>query len=911
MKLSSLAALALGLALAEVPVTAQELPIRTTLLEDRPVLLLPSGALERSGVASFAGVDVEVSTDRNLRTYRATYRGRTYTAYADVSGPPTRLAFDPAQRRFRVVTSTIRVELANYDDLERLRLDAGAISAKAYPELGFALIRLDRRTDPAEVADRLAVDPRVRRASLLFERPVRRPMLVPGTRIHRSRPRRAAPGGAHAKASSLSDLAVSARVRIEPAGVRIEVAVENFSDRPFEPDAAAVLTMLLAPVANASTPDPNDFTVSPINVESERVPALDPWGAPYIFQKPFSTESLDAGETYYVGVYIVAADIDEAIAVADLSDEEFRAGIQTGFTLDGVNRVQQVCVESGRGSVDGVPDPLRPRQWHLHNTGQSAFAQRPGVAGEDLRMAGVLSDGPTGRGVTVAVVDTGMEICHPDLKAGVEAGASFNFNASLAEPGASPSWTPGADPFDPFNFDPKGDHGTGVAGLIAAAANNATGGRGVAPGVSLRGYNMLAVLDRDNTLRALLDSLGASAYEPDSSDVDVFNMSIGDIATPRLFALNASVDEELLFSHGVRHLRSGLGALYVKAAGNEFDDCGIFDVLDFPVQAQIGCYSSDADPWHNLPYLIVVGAFNAHGQKSSYSSAGSNLWISAPGGEYGDLEAALLSTDQMGWKRGYGVLQDDPLDEEWTVNPHGDYTGLMNGTSAATPNVSGGIAVLLEQAPRLTWRDVKHILATTARRIDPDIEAVEEPFGGNARTLRLPWAVNSAGYAFHNWYGFGALDLDAALELARRYTPDSLGAFRQSGWFDSTAPLAIPDHDGTGATQPLQVGGLRRDAHIEAVVVELHTDHAAPYELGIHLVSPHGTRSVLNQVFNTSLEGFQDTGLPGWRLLSNAFYGENPNGDWRIDVFDAAEGDTGDLKAWRLRFYYGNHPDPQ
>ena len=58
-------------------------------------------------------------------------------------------------------------------------------------------------------------------------------------------------------------------------------------------------------------------------------------------------------------------------------------------------------------------------RWNISVTGQSAFAQLPGVAGEDLRMAGVLSDGPTGEGVTVA---------------GVEAGASFNFNASLAEP---------------------------------------------------------------------------------------------------------------------------------------------------------------------------------------------------------------------------------------------------------------------------------------------------------------------------------------------------------------------------------------------------------------------------------------------------------------------------------------------
>ena len=45
-----------------------------------------------------------------------------------------------------------------------------------------------------------------------------------------------------------------------------------------------------------------------------------------------------------------------------------------------------------------------------------------------------------------------------------------------------------------------------------------------------------------------------------------------------------------------------------------------------------------------------------------------------------------------------------------------------------------------------------------------------------------------------------------------------------------------------------------------------------------------------------------------WRLLSNACYGEDPNGDWQIEVFDGAEDDTGNLDAWRLRIYYGSHP---
>ena len=198
----------------------------------------------------------------------------------------------------------------------------------------------------------------------------------------------------------------------------------------------------------------------------------------------FSGEELEAGRTYYVKLEVV-----DGIFPPD--DADVLARRFTGFTLDSLKRVQHVCVEPGRGSVAGVPDPLLAQQWHLNNTGQSGYADGRGVAGEDLRMQGVLRDGPTGEAVKVAVVDAGLEICHPDLQASVEAGASFNFNALLTQFSSASLWAYRVESTDPFNFDPTDGHGTAVAGLIAAQADNGVGGRGVAPGVQLRGYNML------------------------------------------------------------------------------------------------------------------------------------------------------------------------------------------------------------------------------------------------------------------------------------------------------------------------------------------------------------------------------------------------------------------------------------
>lgn len=892
--------------------SAQVLPLRTTLVDDRTVVMMPMEVPELPGGAgpgaasTLAGVNILVTPDGERLTYRATYLGRTHTAYADVSGPPTRFAFDTGARRFRVVSPTVLVELDDYDVLDQLVLERGALYAKAYPDLGFALIELPVAADPAEAVEFLDVDPRVRHATVLFQPAARRPMNVQARDV---RPLSApgaggSPGAgavpANAKESPTPDVYIYTRY-VTPsdlAQVPIRFIVRNDGGAKSEP--VSLQGELYTLVPDTDTPDPDDLRRDvkiPLGRDGD-IPALDAKGASYVAGWELDTSSLAADETYYVELALYES-TEEPEGMEEPADPELLSRTFTGFTLDSLKRVQHVCVEPGRSGAAGVTDPLRAQQWHLNNTAQTGYADAGGVAGQDLGMTEVLASGPNGDGVKVAVVDTGMELCHPDLRDNVEYGASFNFNAlaALADPDRSALVR--MDVSDPFNYESTGGHGNSVAGLIAAAADNGIGGRGVAPEVSLRGYNGL---NAERQFSGLLDSLGASTFFPDSSDAHVFNMSFGSVS-PR--PDNVHVYFERAFIHGVRNLRSGLGAIYVKSGGNGFRDCAS---LKRDINASLGCGSANGGDKNNLPYLIVVGAFNADGVRSSYSSAGSNLWVSAPGGEYGTAKPALISVDQMGWDRGRGaVRKTNPLDDETTVNPDGDYTGRMNGTSAAAPNVSGAVAVLLDEQPGLTWRDVKHILAKTARQIDPNIAAVSDTIGAVSRTLRLAWTENAAGYKFHNWYGFGAVDLDAAVEMAEDYTPDSLGEFRETSWFEQATSIAIPDHDGTGVTQTVNISGLPDDASIEAVLLEVDIAHEFPNDLGIHLVSPEGTRSVVNQVFNETL-AVRDIPEIRWRLLSNAFYGEDPNGDWQIEVFDADANDTGDLEAWRLKIYYGEHP---
>lgn len=563
------------------------------------------------------------------------------------------------------------------------------------------------------------------------------------------------------------------------------------------------------------------------------------------------------------------------------------------------------CHEFSRPASPGARDPLLGEQWNLENTGQTAFAAGGGVPGEDLRMTGTLADGPTGRGVEIAVVDSGLEICHPDLANNVSRADSFNFNDE--------AW-PRSIATDPFNPSASGDHGTSVAGLIAATANNGIGIRGVAPGAALRGFNLLSAFDRDMDRTILFDSLGASTKYPDSTQVDVFNMSFGILLGRQG---NASGQLRAVFENGATRLRDGRGALYVKAAGNNFRLCLALDRLHhfaddeqppYSPNDELGCGSANSDVYNNLPYAIAVGGFNARGKRSRYSSAGANLWVSAPAGESGGLEPAMVTTDQAGPHRGADNdraaidLDRDPVD------PDGDYRSTFTGTSAAAPNTSGAIALMLESQPGLTWRDVKHILARTARKIDADIEPVRIAFGGKPAVLRHGWTANAAGYNFHNWYGFGAVNVDAAVELARTITPDNLGEltgmeFRHEG------SVAIPDNDGGGASQTLTVAGVSESANIEAVELIIRATHDFPNDLGVTLVSPAGTESVVNPIYNDALTA-DPGGFRGWRLLTNAFYGESPNGDWMLRVMDAAPGDIGSLDEWMLNFSLGEHPAP-
>ena len=549
------------------------------------------------------------------------------------------------------------------------------------------------------------------------------------------------------------------------------------------------------------------------------------------------------------------------------------------------------CGSGGYGTNRG--DPLVVYQWHLQNVGQDVFTGVPGTPGIDLNVMGPLSQGLSGRGVSVMVVDTGVEILHPDLKDRIDPTMLHNFDPTASDAN---------DPTPPVGGVA---HGTAVAGIIAATADNGLGGQGVAPQATLGAARWIC--DGCQTTTSTISIFGGAPF---SLNVDVFNGSFGsDPWRP----LQVEQWEIMLLQH-LETMRGGLGAVFAKSAGNEFKSYSDEDApASLCVNANknsVTCVNANNDPWNGMPQVVTVAAVNAMGKRSSYSSASSNILVSGLGGEYGYYTAnipnlpanfpagpAIVTTDLTGCNQGYSSSQNvgqltNPFDVpgsavNTSLNADCDYTASMNGTSSAAPTVAGVVALLLEANPKLTWRDVRTILMKTARHIDASRVPTSVVLPSGEQYVPEPaWTKNAAGYWFDNWYGFGLVDGRAAVDMARGYTTYLTGAmledtasFPANG--QSGEPVE-PQGDATGLEIKLPASGNVQS--VEYVQVSIDMVSADLSDLAVEVISPGGTRSVLQNAYN----GYENTGAPveGWLLASNAFNGESALGTWTIRFID-------------------------
>lgn len=558
----------------------------------------------------------------------------------------------------------------------------------------------------------------------------------------------------------------------------------------------------------------------------------------------------------------------------------------------------------GRGFVPTTTtDPLYRYQWHLENTKQTSFSTSSGLLGFDINHASLLSKDINGSGVLIAISDSGIEIDHEDLAANYQTGISKNFQLAAPFDG---------DPVPDFDDD-EDMHGTAVTGIIAAVAKNSIGGRGVAPSAKFGGFNILANGVTQDLTKILFQMTGP---------FDIFNYSYG---TEQKFYLPFASDAERTaiinaYKTGVTSGRSGKGAIYVKSAGNDYAiDFSEYEVVWEDFILGNATFSEN----NNYPYTIITAAVNANGESSSYSSPGPNLWISAPGGEYGFDSPAIVTTDFSGCTKGSSKKESKINDFEKgvnTLNKNCNYTSTMNGTSSAAPNISGVVALMLQANPNLKWRDVKHILASKAAMVDFSTDNIKHPLGTSydltGHVYQQGWKKNAANFWFHNYFGFGMVDAEASVEMAKTYNLD-LGEFKDTlnlndgNWLYSSGNLnsAIPNNSATGTQNNILV---KHNFIVEAVQIKVNVLHDYVSNLGIELTSPSGTKSIITNINSNVLnENLTDT-----ILLSNAFYGEKSSGNWTLKVIDGANknpdgssGTSGTLVNWSINVYGHVNPD--
>ncbi|MBE0368599.1 S8 family peptidase [Pseudoalteromonas aurantia] len=523
-------------------------------------------------------------------------------------------------------------------------------------------------------------------------------------------------------------------------------------------------------------------------------------------------------------------------------------------------------------------DPLVFQQWHLQNTGQTAGAANPGKAGIDLNLDFTHRRGIFGQGINIAIIDDGLATYHPDLTANVTQGDTANPNPYLFQ-----YFSAGRNRVD--------NHGTMVAGIAAASAFNDKGGRGVAPYATLTGANLIGnqanVPSLALAIRSVMDMDGAVHPMNKFTDARVINQSIGyTFSDPTIYNTYRGFFDNISSVQQTAATQShgGRGAISIKSAGNDHFIGGRWSdrekgelTLVYPNAYALPAYNTSvADPGNANFWNVTVSALNANGTLANYSSGGSAVLLAAPAGEYGDHSPAIVTTDLPKWCKDQAQNQC-----EYPV-----YTNGMNGTSAAAPALSGATALIMSANHQLSWRDVKHLMITTATQVHADSEARMI-----ADFEAIPsWQVNGAGLAFHNDYGFGLVNVDAAVEKALQTGPILPALKIREYDVATTSDTTIDDDFSATDSVHTQTESLT----IEGVQVRLNLDHERLGDLSVELISPSNTRSVLLHA-GTDLEGskFENT-----LLLSNHFYGESAKGDWTLRIID-----TNAKDSWSERTY--------
>jgi subtilisin family serine protease len=416
---------------------------------------------------------------------------------------------------------------------------------------------------------------------------------------------------------------------------------------------------------------------------------------------------------------------------------------------------------------------VHPMQWHLKATVIN------GVNINQHAQVELAWEMTKGNGITIAVLDDGVDIDHPDFQGSgkVVAPRDTILNSD-----------------DPRPKHPADRHGTATAGV--ACANGTDKAWGVAPQASLMPIRLGSI--------GSISEAKAFQWAADNG-ADIISCSWGpedgawwNPNDPMHFSQSRLPDSaRAAIEYAIKNGRDGKGCVITWAAGNGNEDVKF-------------------DEYASNPKVIAVAACNDSGTRSIYSDFGEAVWCCFPSNDFHvpsmnhpkPLTPGIWTTDRQG-QLGYNF---GGVNAETLVGDlDGDYTATFGGTSSACPGVAGVVALMLAVNPDLTWRQVREIIKNSCDKIDED-----------------PGNYDASGHS--PFYGYGRINARKAVENAKaagQLVPHELPfAVKGAVFFNKKENVPLKPGEPAGAfTKPQRVLGLQ--LNVEPFHPELHITYKA------------------------------------------------------------------------------------
>lgn len=385
-------------------------------------------------------------------------------------------------------------------------------------------------------------------------------------------------------------------------------------------------------------------------------------------------------------------------ALEDAIDNSMVVAAQPNYRYHLLDTIQLPEPDQGTSTTAGsaaVSDALASSQYYL-GAWDPTFTT---ACGANVAAAWQLVQ--TQHSVTVAVIDTGVQTTHSDLAANIDT----THMATITK----------TQQLQVGTMSDGDGHGTHVAGIVAAAADNGLGVAGTSANATLLPINVFYaergeyVCDTASVVRAYqyLDDLVESGQ---LTNLHVVNLSLGSYTTSA---------EDVLLRQEITHMRSEHQVLTVCAGGNG-DERG---------NALTDCsYPADYDE------CLSVTSLEKNGTNAGWSDYNAYKDISAPG-------VGILSTftdDYAAFCLGSRLYKED-VEQSAANNSY----GYMDGTSMSSPLVAGIAALLWAAYPQLTVDDAVEALTSTAHSVNPAAYDRSKPVTVTLPSFGHRWGMNT------------------------------------------------------------------------------------------------------------------------------------------------------------------------